>query len=231
MTHIPDALFYTATVPSVSQIWEQALSFGEKLCYASGTYLFPYNEQNNNFFYLQKGKLTILHDAANGKSRPMLFVHPGNLVNIAHSLGSRLTNVINVGCLFHCHTDVTLWSFPASLLEDENFVRKYPALIINVMNSLGLRLLIMHQYLAKSGTSSLRTKLCSFALNLVQTSGKDSPIQPGISQAKMAELFGVRRGSFLRALHMLREEGVILEMTKESLIIGNMGRLREIALQ
>lgn len=231
MPFVPESSILTATVPDLNSMWSQMLSLASRQEHRKGSYLYLYNDPEHSFYFLEKGRITILHGASNGQIQNMLYMQPGTLINVAHALGSALTSFLDSGCQFYCLTDVTLWKFPGSLLHDEEFIRSHPALIENLLSSMGLKLLLMHNTLSNSGTGNALTKLCRFCLNLSQAGGNASELVPGISQTKLANLLGIHRISLLRAIQKLKAEGVIKELTKERLIILDSEKLRDLAMR
>ena len=231
MPSVPESAILTATIPGINEMWSQLLFLAARQDHARGTYLYLYDDPEHSFYFLEKGRITILHGAANGRIQNMLYMQPGTLLNVAHALGSSMTRFLDSGCQFYCLTDVTLWKFPGTLLHDQEFIRRHPAFIENLMSSIGLKLLLMHNTLSNSGTGSAQTKLCRFCLNMAQAGGNARELSPGISQTELANILGIHRISLLRVIQKLKRDGVIRELTKDRLVITNLERLRELAMQ
>ena len=174
--------------------------------------------------------MTSHHGAADGSVQNMLYMEPGSLINVADALGRQVTDFRDAGCQFYCFTDVVLWRFEGALLQDEEFVRTHPHLVVNLMTSLGVKLLAMHSSLSYSNTDAL-TKICRFCLNMSQASGGATELVPHISQSELANLFGMHRATLLRSIQELKQRGVISELTRECLRIENMEELRRLAMQ
>ena len=231
MPAVPESAILTATIPDVNNMWAQLLFLASKEERRKGTYLYLYDDPEQSFYYLEKGRVTILHGATNGHVQNMLYMQPGALLNVAHALGSAMTSFLDSGCQFYCLTDVTLWKFPGSLLHDQEFIRSHPAFIENLMSSIGLKLLLMHNTLSNSGTGNAMTRLCRFCLNMSQANGNALELSPGISQTELANLLGVHRVSLLRVIQKLKRDGLLEELTKDSLIIKKPEKLRELAMR
>ena len=231
MPSVPESAILTATIPGINQMWAQLLFLAARQEHARGTYLYLYDDPEHSFYFLEKGRVTILHGATNGQVQNMLYMQPGTLLNVAHALGSSMTRFLDSGCQFFCLTDVVLWKFPGSLLHDQDFIRSHPAFIENLMSSIGLKLLLMHNTLSNSGTGNTLSKLCRFCLNMSQASGNARELSPGISQTELANLLGVHRISLLRVIQKLKRDGVIQELTRDSLVIKDLEKLRSLAMQ
>ena len=231
MSSVPESAVLTATIPGVNSMWAQLLFLAARQTHGKGSHLYLYDDPKHSFYYLEKGRVTILHGATNGRVQNMLYMQPGTLLNVAHALGSSMTSFLDAGCQFYCLTDVTLWKFPGSLLHDHDFIRNYPAFIDNVMSSIGLKLLLMHNTLSNAGTGNAMTRLCRFCLNMSQAENNALKLSLGISQTELANLLGIHRVSLLRAMQKLKRDGVIMELTRDSLIISDLEKLRELAMQ
>ena len=217
--------------PGLNKIWEKVLSLAQKQEHGKGRYLILNTVPTGTFFYLEKGRLTILHGAVNGKVQHMLYMEPGSLINVADALGRQSTNFRDPGCQFYCLTDVTLWSFPGFLLTDEAFISRNPELIANLLTSLGVKLLAMHNSLSYANAGDALTKICRFCLNMSQANDGATELVPNISQTELANLFGMHRGTLLRSIQELKQRGVIGELTKERLSIENLEELRRLAMR
>lgn len=230
MPNVPASSIHTSTLPVMNKCWEEVLHLAQREEHARGNYLVLNSLPEGSFYYLEKGRLTILHGAVDGKVQNMLYMEPGNLINVADSLGRQITDFRDAGCQFYCFTDVVLWRFEGSLLRDENFVRAHPGLVVNLMASLGVKLLAMHNSLSYS-TSGALTKICRFCLNMSQANDGARELVPNISQTELANLFGMHRATLLRSIQELKQRGVIGELTRERLSIENMEELRRLAVQ
>lgn len=153
MPSAPESAILTATIPGINQMWAQLLFLAAKQEHARGTYRYLYDDPEHSFYFLEKGRVTILHGATNGRVQDMLYMQSGTLFNVSLALGSSLTHFLDAGCQFYCLTNVTVWKFPGSLLHDQDFIRSHPAFIENLMSSIGLKLLLMHNTLSNSGTA------------------------------------------------------------------------------
>ncbi|HJD97647.1 Crp/Fnr family transcriptional regulator [Mailhella massiliensis] len=231
MSSVPQSAILTATIPGINGMWAQLLHLAARQEHGRGNYLYLYDDPKHSFYYLERGRITILHGAANGQIQNMLYMQPGTLINVAYALGSSMTSFLDSGCQFYCLTDVTLWKFPGELLHDRQFIRDHPDFVENLMSSMGLKLLLMHNTLSNSGTGNALTRLCRFCLNMSQADNNALELSPGISQRELANLLGVHRISLLRSIQKLKRDGVLKELTRDRLIISDLKALRELAMQ
>ena len=232
MPRISAISFHTAVLPPLNLCWKEVLDLADKLEFSQGTQLTLNTERENFFYFLEHGRLSLVHDTENGKTRPISTMEEaGTLLNVTHALARQMTDFIEKGCHFHCITDVTLRRFNGSLLQDEGFIRTYPHLIVNLMASLGVKILAHHTILAHFGTGGALAQLCRFCFNLSDANGGAEEFAPGISQTQLARLLGMDRATLVRLLQKLRRIGVILELNRDRLVIGDMKKLRQLAVQ
>ena len=231
MPIVPTASIHTSTLPAMDQSWEEVLHLAVREEHSRGSYLILNSLPEGNFYYLEKGRLNILHGAVNGKVRNMLSMEPGSLINVADSLGRQNTDFRDGGCQFHCFTDVVLWRFAGGLLRDETFIREHPRLIADLMASLGVKLLVMHNALSNVSTGGALAKLCRFCLNLSEADGGATVVCPHISQTELANMLGMHRATLLRSIQELRQRGVLRELTRDRLEIGDMEQLRRMTME
>lgn len=229
MTTVPAASIHIAAMPDMNKVWSEALEFATLSRYPQGHYLVLNNKPSMDFCYLSKGRISILHGASNGRFQTMMYLESGNLFNVGDVLGRQLTDFIDPGCQFYCLEKVEVWHFPGELLTDEAFIIRYPHLIANLMASMGVKLLLMHNTLANAGTGGTMAKVCRFAFNLSRANNNALEINPRISQKELANLFGVHRTTLARVLLQLKEMGVIRQLTAKRLSIGNLDLLQRLA--
>lgn len=231
MPTVPAASIHTSTLPALNRCWEKVLHLAQKESYPRGRYLVLNALPEGSFYYLEKGRLNILHGAVNGRVQNMLYMQPGSLINVADSLGRQNTDFRDGGCQFYCFTDVVLWRFEGGLLRDEHFIREHPDLIANLMASLGVKLLAMHNTLSNVGTGGALAKICRFCLNMAEAGDGATTLAPRISQTELANMLGMHRSSLLRSIQELKLRGVLVELTRDRLVIGDMERLRRLAVE
>lgn len=230
MINVPETAIHTATLPAMNIVWAKMQSYARTTQHPLGNSTYPYGEKDNRFYYISKGMLTIVHCATDGKTRDMICMHTGSLLNVAHVLGSHIASFLDTGYHFYCLNDVELWRFPGKLLQDEEFIRMHPELISNLMESLGVRILLMHNTLSYSMSGDAVTKVARFCFNISQTHDCASVIEHPIQLGKLANLLGIHRISLFRAIKKLRGEGIIVTFSSERLEILDQAQLKHLAM-
>lgn len=229
MTDVPASAIHTATLPGINREWARVCRFGTRISWNKGYYFNPYGDEKS-FYYLGAGSLIILHGAANGQERNLLCMRAGSLLNLAHVLGSSLTTFIDEECRFYCLTDVTVWRFPGTLLDDQKFVSEHPDLIINLMQSLGVRLLLMHNTVSSSANGDTASRLARFCFNMYASAEGSRAIPLDMGLGELANLLGMHRISLFRAIRKLKDAGALQSLTRAEIVIGDVATLRRLAL-
>lgn len=231
MTRIALSSIQTSVLPALNSCWREAAFLADPLAYARRTRLVLNTNEKNYFYLLDEGRVALSQDIENGKIRTISIMERGTLLNITHALARPLTEFIESGCYFDCLTDVRLYRFDGSLLQDVDFIKKYPHLIVNLMGSLSIKILAQHSCVAYFGSGTAQTRLCRFCLQLSRANGYACDFSPGLSQTRIAHLLGMNRATLVRMLKKFRQMGIILEMTSERMVIGDLRRLEALAMQ
>lgn len=231
MSRIPLSSLYTSVLPPLNRCWEEVLPLAQPQEFPRGSRLILNTLKKNYFYYLAKGRIAIVQNVENGKERTISMLEAGTLINVTHSLARQFTDFFQKGCHFSCLTDIMLYRFEGELLQDVEFIRRYPHLIANLMASLSIKILAQHNTLSNFGTGGALTRICRFCLNLSNANGGAEEFAPQISQTQLARLLGMDRATLVRLLQKLRRLGVILELNHDRLVIGDMKKLRQLAMQ
>lgn len=77
MPSVPASSIHTSTLPAMNECWQEALHLAQREAHARGSYLVLNTLPEGCFYYLEKGRLTILHGAADGSVQNMLYMEPG----------------------------------------------------------------------------------------------------------------------------------------------------------
>lgn len=95
---------------------------------------------STDFYYLARGRLMIMHSDEDGHERVICYLGPDCLFNeAAAAAGFDAPN-----SPFICAQECVYYRFSKSYLHDPHFISTYPELMINLMNGLGIKVLIHH---------------------------------------------------------------------------------------
>lgn len=207
-------------------IWATILHLAARRAYPAGHLLELQGAALTDFYYIEKGRLLITYTSQNGRERPILTLGHGNIFNAS----TALTGFDNPDSQYLCLDDTVLWRFPGSLLKSPDFVRQYPELIINLMQSLGNRNLQMHETLSYTGPDIALVQLARWLARAAEDHAALS-FRPGLTQQELADMLGIHRATLVRCIHALREQGIINRFTKNILDITDAEALRRLAEQ
>ncbi|MBD5646937.1 MAG: Crp/Fnr family transcriptional regulator [Desulfovibrio sp.] len=218
----PETL-HAPLLTGVNKPWEVILPEGRKLTVRGPSLFEPFGDRLD-FYYLASGIILVMHADMEGNERATLRIGPGCLFNESPALAG----FDAPDSPFLCQTDCTVYGFSHALLHDPAFVAARPELIINLMNGLGVKLLMHHTSLSNfvgvSAVARVSRFLCALALRRHSLA-----FDPGMTQEDLATLLGMHRATLVRALHELRRQGALLRFTKRRVEIGDMEILKRLA--
>ena len=207
-------------------VWATILHLAARHAYPAGYPLDLIGAALTDFYYIEKGRLLITYTSQNGRERPILTIEHGNIFNAS----TALTGFDNPDSQYLCLDDTILWRFPGSLLTSPDFVRQYPELIINLMQSLGNKTLQMHQTLSYTGPDTELVQLARWLSRAADDHGALS-FRPNLTQQDLANMLGIHRATLVRCIHTLRKQGIVRRFSRNALDIIDPNALHRLAEQ
>gem|GEM_PF-326432 len=177
------------------------------------------------FFLLVRGSLRLSCLAEDGQERTVMRLGSGTLFNEVAQLHLSPMHAYSMHTLEECEVA----KFPKSLLDDEEFYRTHPALIRNLVQSIGIKAGAFFSQLFDSNLLEVHGRVCRSLYQLWKESGESPAFRPNISQGELATMLGVHRSSLCRVVHSLREKGIVGKFSKTRLEIFNPDLLRTAA--
>ncbi len=197
--------------------WREILHKGKKCLMPKG-----HRETciGTQFFLIISGRVRLEFSGRTGWDNCSLHLGPGCLFNEA----TVLRKVSRSQLRFLCLEDTEAWSFPISLLHNEEFVAEYPKLYVNLAQSMAIKLseLLLYLMYARGGSS-----LCRISGMLLKLSQSKNPQK--MSQSDVAMMLGLHPTTVARHMRTLRERGIIGVFTKNRLEVLNMPELQKLA--
>lgn len=213
--------YHSARVAGLNVAWEEVLHLGTRLCFPKNT-IIPH-ETTRGIFYLSRGVVELAYNNASGHRRIALYYGPGTVFNEARSLAGH-----NPGGTFTCIEPVELYRFSTDLCSLE-FIRAHPALIQNLLRTMAIKMLLHYSFVTAMGTGSNLSQICRFILSCAAAHGRPKNFPLHSTQQEVADLMGVHRATLARALHRLREMGVISRFTASEVRILDYDTLESLA--
>jgi len=206
--------------------WTDILHLATRQSWAKGYSLILEGNALTDFYYIETGQLLISFASQNGRERSIISLEAGNLFNIS----TALTGFDNPDSQYICKEDTILWRFPGKLLLSPDFVRNYPELVIEIMQSLANKNLQMHESLSYTGPDTALIQLARWIQRTADNHGTFM-LRPGLTQQELADRLGIHRATLVRCIHTLREKNIVSNFSKNSLIIKDIDALRFLAEQ
>ena len=211
-------------IATLNSPWEEVLHLAIRMDCPKGTVI-PHLRVAG-MYYLASGSVTISYFSSCGRERLALYIHPRCLFNEARTVSG-----FEPGGRFLCTSDSVLYRFPEKILESHDFILQYPHLIVNIIKSMGIKMLIHYTFLAGMGTGDHVVHLCRFIYSLFQQNSEKTTFPCSMTQQEVANLLGIHKATLLRAVAQLKRLGVIRHFTHKAVHITNAELLKSIARQ
>ncbi len=210
-------------IKSLNTPWREVMHLGVTKEFPRHTEFIE--DQDDSFYLMLQGTLRLSGLSASGRERVIMYMESdcifGEVVYIHKSPmhDSSLTTI----------EKSEIVAFPVTLLDDVEFCRQYPHLILNLVHSIGIKAGAFFSQIYDSSLLESKTQICRLIYQMWKENLEAPSFQPGISQSDMASILGLHRSSLTRNLQILREEGIISGFTKTQLEITNARKLAELA--
>lgn len=169
------------------------------------------------FYFLNDGRIRLTGLSETGRERVVLMMESGVIFGEVPILHKSFDHFHSFQTLTKCD----LIAFPKSLLEDVDFCREYPHLILNLLKSIGIKAGAFFGQLYDSHLLDSRGMICRMLAQIWREQGRAGIITPNLSQTEMANILGIHRSSVCRVLKQLREEKIIGRFTRSCLEVYN----------
>ena len=205
--------------------WERVFSLGTPISFSPKKIVLTRenNASLDRLYYITRGRIRLSHIAPNGSEKVLFHMSRGMLFN-------EIPMFIYVqNALFTAveETDAYYWTRDTLSLA---FIKEYPDLINNLLQSLSTKASNFHMQLCSQGlfTSFINVCRALYSMHLYQRRG--DKVSPHLTQHELAAMLGVHRSSLHKALTRLKDEYVIASYSKKELVITNLGALLNYAL-
>lgn len=203
------------SIKEINSPWREVLHLGERKS-------IPRNSDisiiyNDLFFFLDHGTVRLTGISEDGHERVVMIMEEGVIFGEATFLHKTPDHLHAIKTLSPCE----VIAFPKQLLEDEEFCKQYPHLILNLVRSLGIKVGALFSQIYDTNLFDIKRQICRMMAQLWREQGEGRNINPNLSQTDVAHLLGVHRSSVCRIIRELRDQGVIGHFSKTRLEINN----------
>lgn len=208
------------SIRELNGVWRTVLHLGTRQHFPK-SHCWMEDVDTDTFSFLNKGKVRLSSLTESGQERMLMNIEGGCIFREVGMLRIPSRHPANHIALEPCE----VYAFPKALLHDEQFVRTYPTLLSNVVQSLAIKAAAFFSQLSETTQLEPREQVCRFLQRLAD---KRTALRfnPGISQSEMAHMLGLHRSTVCRVLRELRNEGIIGRFTRLDLEILDPDRLR-----
>lgn len=191
--------------------------------YPSGHIFHLPNETGTHVFFLQQGRVRIYKVSPEGRALTLLVLHPPGLFGEMALIGAGMHDT----CA-EAMTDCTVARIEREALR--NFLGRYPAAAIDLMELMGSRLRTMEQRLADIAFKSVPQRLAALLLDLAgDPTDNAAPMKiVRYTHQQLAEMIGAYRETVTKALGDMREANLI-QVIDDAIILTDPAQLRRLA--
>lgn len=192
---------------------------------AGGATLFRQDEPAHSFFVMVDGHLRVTKLTLDGRQVLVRYMHPGDPCGIAMAMGWRAYPATAEAVV-----DCRLLGWPSAAWP--RLVRDCPLLVVNLMQSLGLRLNDTQARVMEMSTEPVERRLAHALLRLADRAGV--PVAHGteigfpISRQDLAELTGTTLHTVSRIMSAW-EERALVEGGRRRVVLRDRGALARLA--
>lgn len=209
-------------IQSKNTIWKTVLHLGQKYTYNKGNIVAGNGEEVDCLYYLFKGRLKMSRISSTGAEKILWYLDEGNLFGEVPFLDKK-----PMDSTFTASTPCQVYIFSRQCVQEEIIV-KYPALVLNLLESLANKARVFSTQAGDIAT--LIGRVSKVLIYVIEREYVDKTVgriecSRGISQQELASILGVHRVTLNHAISQLKKEGVVEEMTKKRLIVSDYGRL------
>jgi CRP-like cAMP-binding protein len=202
--------------------WRSVLHLGQRQMVGK-SYQWEDDPETSTFSFLEKGRVRLLNLSETGKERIVLYIEPGCLFREIVLLHVSPSHPASLVALESCE----VYNFPRTLLDDAEFVRRHPALMSNLVHSLGAKAGAFYSQITESVELDPQTQVCRY-LHRLADERRTRVVNPGVSQSELALVLGLHRSTVCRIIRTLRDRGVLGHFTRCSLEILDREALAEL---
>ena len=209
-------------MPFDNAIWQSIAHLGQKFFFPAGTII--RHNQYRGIFYIQKGRVCLSYFSGKGKEVKALYYNQNAIFNEA-----RTFSVLNPDCTFVCVEDCELCFFSREIFKGTDFIRSYPHIIQNLLSTMGEKMLLHYYALTSLRADTDIVNVSRFILQLYREHGKKLTFNIAYSQQDIADILGVHRTTVARAIRKLKEDDILVRMSRYEIVISDLDGLKKVA--
>lgn len=201
--------------------WEKVLSLGTPQTFQAKHILSlgAGGGTDSGLYYIRRGRIRLSNIAANGQEKVLFYMGNGTIFNeipMLQMAGEYVFTSMET-------TEAVFW--PKKRISVD-FVREYPELLLNLLDSMSKKSQSFYTQLCNLRSFAALGNVCRALYSMHLHNRVGSVIVPRLTQQELAAYLGMHRSSLHKALTRLENEGIIENYSKKKLIICDVERLR-----
>lgn len=219
--------FVPIILRELNLVWEKALHLAEPMTFSPKTVitgtLSDYGNSRQGMYYIKRGLIRLSSLSPGGQERTMLFMGGGVFFN-------EIPMILHPGDAVFTSMEVTETFFFHKKTLTPDFIRSYPELMLNLLESLSKKSQFFYNQLSTAGMFGSFANTCRALYCMHLFNRQKGQIIPRLTQLELSALLGIHRSSLHKALTRLKDEGVIGAYNRKHLTIYNPDALYHYAL-
>ena len=215
-------------IKPANQLWAQVLHLGQRQQYSRNALIGGNGEHVDCLHYLSRGRIKLCRLTADGQEKILFYVEPDNLFGEVPFWSGQPMDSTFIA-VEHCH----VYTFTRQTIK-EDIMGRYPELIVNLLEGMANKMHIISGQACNAASLLNRvSKMLVWVAERDPVAHKESKnfAVKGVSQQELANILGVHRVTLNHVIGQLRQQGVIGEMTKSTLVIRDYDRLLTLAAE
>lgn len=212
------ALFAELNEEDFSKIHEPI----DDLRFEAGTQIYAQGESANHLFTLREGYIKLLHLNSDGSGRIVRLVVPGDLFGMEALLEERYVH--SAAALSNAH----LCRIPKPIIQ--SLGEESPRLHRQIVKKWGEALSQSESWFSEINTGRIELRLARFFLRLAKEGDGQLAIAPLFKREDMGLMMDVKFETISRALASMADQGLISNVSRLSVQIPSIEKLRQFSL-
>lgn len=200
--------------PAISRQWEKVTNLAVRRTYKKNELIVSGDAPCNALMYVYSGLVRCEHPGARGNLKICFYAREHTIFAEALAF-HHLPTVAS----FFAASDCVIYEFSVDVVK--NIIIKYPDLAFNLMVVMAHKIRLYSLHLENITLDDTRTQICKICYGLLAEGGALKR-SPGVSHQELADILGVHRNTIVRAVHELKKEKIIKNLSKSNIEVFSM---------
>ncbi len=196
--------YHVPIIANTCNSWKELLFMATPLTLEKNAHVQGFVNDRHDFFFVQKGMLQVKDYFHSGKVSHGICFAEGSLCNVASA--SLQLDYTELG--LYCIKKSLIYRFNGNLLQDFDFMAKYPLQVTEAHKQLAKNILIYSVYNSFMTDSTPKEKIARFLLAYAHEQNSTTFALP-LNQEEVAHILKMHRVTFLKCLQAFKEDGLI----------------------